>query len=345
MRYIGSKEKVIPFIENVIFDTVGNIKGAIVADLFSGTVAVAKHFKRLGAKLITNDYMAFSYAFQIAFIRNNYIPCFSELSKNLKVTCYKDILTYLTNLHDHKGFFYKEYCLEGSRNSFFQRNYFSDFNARKIDSIRVILNEWYKNDLINQDEFYILLSSLIEAVTKVSNISGTYGAFLKFDERRKYKELELMPIEIINSDHEHICHCKDILELITCVAGDILYLDPPYNQRQYPPYYHILETLTLYDNPKIYGKTGRRPYKDKLSPFCVKNKTSEALDYLIRKAKFKHIFLSYNTQRILTKEEVYRILTDIGYVELFEQDYRRYKSNNNGTDRGNLKELIFYVRK
>lgn len=346
MRYIGSKDKVIPFIESVILDTFGDVSNAVIADLFAGTVAVAKHFKKIGAKLITNDYLAFSYAFQVAFIKCNFEPEFKGLKNIVEQNNYLSILSFLNNLYHYRGFFYKEYTSEGSQHGLYERNYFSESNAIKIDSIRMVLSDWLYNNLISDIEFYILLTSLIEAVTKVSNISGTYGAFLKFDEKRKNKELILEPIEIINSNKQHVCYCKDIFDLIDIVSGDILYLDPPYNQRQYPPNYHILETVTLYDNPKIYGKTGRRPYKDKLSPFCVKNRAADALELIIKKAKFKHIYLSYNTEGILSPHEIYAILSKIGNVELFEQFHRRYKSNGNGNKKnGKLKELIFYVRK
>lgn len=344
MRYIGSKEKIIPFIDSVLNNCIGNISGSIVGDLFAGTVAVSKHFKKLGARLITNDYMAFSYAFQMALINNNEIPIFNKL-KNSQINNYNDVLSYLNNLQHYKGFFYKEYSFEGSRDGKFQRNYFSETNAIKIDSIRLIIGNWYDKGLLEENEFYILISSLIEAVTKVSNIAGTYGAFLKFDERRKDKELILEPIEVIGSEYEHKCFCKDIFELISSVSGDILYLDPPYNNRQYPPYYHILETVTLYDNPSIYGKTGRRPYRDKISPFCIKKEAGYALESIIKEAKFKHIFLSYNTEGILSKDEIFKIMSNIGHVECFEQDYKRYKSNSNGEKKSKVKELIFYVRK
>ena len=65
------------------------------------------------------------------------------------------------------------------------------------------------------------------------------------------------------------------------MRGDILYLDPPYNNRQYPPYYHILETVTLYDDPDIYGKTGRRHYEEKLSLLCMKEKAVSAMVNII----------------------------------------------------------------
>ncbi len=346
MRFIGSKENILSFIEESIMDAVGDVSGKVFADLFSGTCSVARHFKKKKAILITNDYLAFSYALQIAYIKNNCFPDFLELKKHLKLKTYKDILNYLNQLKCRKGFMYKEYTLKGSKDGEYQRNYFSEENAIRIDSIRMKIQEWYELKLIDYIEFNIFLVSLLVAVTKVSNTAGTYGAFLKVDDGRKYKRLELRPIQFIESHEQHTCCNKDIFNIINYLEGDILYLDPPYNNRQYPPYYHILETITLYDNPAIYGLTGRRPYKEKKSPFCIKKEAALAIQNIVAKAKFKHIFLSYSTDGLVSKTDLYDMLSLMGEVKMYELRYRRYKSNSNGSINKNaLKEIVFYVRK
>lgn len=349
MRYIGNKEKLLPFIIDTITDSIGSIEGKIVADLFCGTTSVSRALKKHSCHLITNDYMNFSYALQMAYIHNNTLPSFDKLSSKFGFNGYNSILNYLNELSNYQGFFYSEYCPEGSKDKEYQRNYFSSENAISIDSIRNQIGNWYNSGLISEDEFYFLLTSLIDSVTKVSNISGTYGAFLKIDDKRKHDKLSLEPIEVISSNLAHQCNCKDIMEIITEITGDILYLDPPYNTRLYPPYYHILDTVALYDNPPIYGKTGRRPYTDKLSPFCYKNKTLEAFDFVIKHARFSHIFISYSTEGLVTENDLYNILKQYGKVEIFHSYHKRFKSNSYGQTESNtksaLKELILYVRK
>lgn len=341
MRYIGSKARVIGFLDDTIHCFVKRRKGLVFADLFSGTTVVAQHFKKMGYRIITNDYMAFSYVLQVAFIKNNRTPTF----RRLRTRDYKDVLNQLNALEPFQGFFYRNYCKKGSLNGEFQRNYFSVENACKIDAILRQLRIWRDKNLISLVEDAILRASLIDAVTKVSNISGTYGAFLRYNDPRKFKRIKLQPLEFIPSEEKHACFNENIMTLIDKLSGDILYLDPPYNQRQYPPYYHILETVSLDDNPAIYGKTGRRPYKDKLSPFCIKNKAREALCSVVRRARFEHIFISYNTEGLLAVEDIERVLSKWGTPKVCFWGYRRYRSNSNGKNHNSVKETLFYVRK
>lgn len=345
MRYIGSKTPILNFIKNTISETMGNDTDKTFADLFAGTTAVAKLFKELGYSIISNDYMHFSYIFQLAWIKNNWQPIFSEL-RNMGFDSYITILDYLNNIEGKEGFFYKNYTDEGSsKNTDYRRNYFSEENAKIIDSILTILCEWGETNKINEIEAAIIKTSLIDAVTKVSNTSGTYGAFLKIDDKRKFKKIKLEPIEFISNNKNNICYNKDIFEIIDEIDGDILYLDPPYNSRQYPPYYHILETISYNDKPKIYGKTGRRPYKDKISPFCFKKKALNSILDIIKRAKFENIFISYSSEGIIPINILYENLKENFKCEIFDLAHRRYKSNGIEKPKTKIEENIIYVRK
>lgn len=337
MRYIGSKAKILNFISDTVSQTFGSVDGAIVADLFAGTCSVAEMFKMQNAQIITNDYLCFSYALQVAKVKLNMAPI-CQIS-------YADALFQLNALNGIDGFFFKEYTLEGTAHSKYSRNYFDSYNAMKIDAICIQLAEWRKQKTISDDMFYLLSASLVDAITKVSNTSGTYGAFLKVDDQRKYKSLELLPFNFIDNGYINTTYCMDIAKLIDEVNGDILYLDPPYNGRQYPPYYHILETAVLYDNPNIYGITGRRPYQELLSPFCMKNKAPTAMLDIVQRANFSDIYISYSTDGIMDYEELCATLSVIGDVKCFFKPYRRYKSNSGSQVTNRVKEIIIYVKK
>jgi len=337
MRYIGSKFRVLEFIKDTILSTYGPFSHVTVADLFSGTACVAEMFKSEKARIITNDYLHFSFALQYAKIKLNTVP-------KCKIP-YTTALNQLNTISGIDGFFTREYTLEGLSVTGHSRNYFSLGNARKIDAICTQLRNWLDNGDINTDMFYLITASLVDAITKVSNTSGTYGAFLKIDDNRKNGAIFLEPLEIIDNGQENECYCLDIFDVIEKVSGDILYLDPPYNNRQYPPYYHILETAVLYDDPAIYGITGRRPYEDKLSPFCMKEKALPAMLQIIARAKFSHIYISYSTEGIIPYKDFCKSLELYGDVTCFFKPYRRYKSNDGGVSSKTLKEIIIYVKK
>ena len=101
--------------------------------------------------------------------------------------------------------------------------------------------------LINENEYFYLLSSLIESIPFVSNIAGTYGAYLKHWDKRALKKLELVKLDVVENHKKNKCFNVDANELIHKISGDILYIDPPYNSRQYVPNYHILQTVAKYD--------------------------------------------------------------------------------------------------
>lgn len=158
--------------------------------------------------------------------------------------------------------------------------------------------------------------------------------------------MELLPYQFTDNGQSNEAYCMSIAELIDRVSGDILYLDPPYNGRQYPPYYHILETAVLYDEPAIYGVTGRRPYQELLSPFCMKDKALPAMLDIVRKARFEHIYISYSTDGIMEYKKLCDALSAVGKVSCFFKPYRRYKSNNGGENTTTrVKEIVIYVKK
>jgi adenine-specific DNA-methyltransferase len=133
--------------------------------------------------------------------------------------------------------------------------YFSDENAQKCDMIREKIEERKEDKKITDDEYYFLLTSLLEAIDKVANTASVYGAFLKQLKKSAKKPMELVPVELFENDNEHDIFNEDINKLVANTKHEVVYLDPPYNHRQYSGNYHILETIAKYDNPTIKGKT------------------------------------------------------------------------------------------
>jgi adenine-specific DNA methylase/DNA modification methylase len=354
MRYIGSKSNLLSHIEGVV-DNLG-VKEGIFCDLFAGTVCVAAHFKRRGFQIISNDLLELSYAFQQALIVNNEEPEFGAIVETLgdmpndspppDLSPYDKVIAWLNCLPGKRGFIFHSYCPSGSNE--YGRQYLSDSNGQKIDAIRQQIQQWRDADEITENEFYLLLLPLLEATSKVANISGTYGAYLKHWDPRTSKDLTMVPVETIRSAVPHQVFRGDANQLIEDIQCDILYLDPPYNTRQYITNYHLLETIARYDAPTLRGKTGLRDYEtEEKSAYCSKSDCHRTFQELIEKTDARHILVSYNNEGILSRDEVMSILSLRGEPRCDSPiDYRRFKSNSHGDQDvldNRVQELLFYV--
>lgn len=343
MRYIGGKSKILKNIEEVINSETKNVETII--DFFSGSGAVSKFFKNKGYTVISNDLLYFSYVLNRGSLDINYIPEFKSLVKTTK-----DPIGYLNELELSDTIFELKDCFiyqNYSPNENSERMYFQNKNAIKIDIIRKKIEEWRFDDLISEDEYFYLLSSLLNAVPFVSNITGVYGAYLKHWDSRTYKDLKLKNIEIISSEKQSKSFNCDANILAKEKACDLAYLDPPYNSRQYLPNYHVLETIAKYDNPIIKGVTGMRDYKDQKSKYCQKREVVIAFDELIKSINSKYIILSYNNEGLLDTKEMEMILKKYSKnneCKLFEFDYNRYKNKIPNNKKG-LKEQLYFIEK
>ncbi len=343
-RFIGSKHALLENIAEIIKKE--KIRGRAFFDVFSGSGAVGRYFKE-DYSIISNDSLYFSYVLQNALIVLNSAPSFNGLE--LRAPSFNkerdlNILDFLNNEKKFKGFIYKHYTPASKNTDGVERKYFSEINGEKIDAIRMKIETWFIHKKINKGEYFYLLASLLMAVQKVSNISGTYGAFNKTWDPRALKELTLKPIKVINSKFKQTAFNKDIFEILNEIVCDITYIDPPYNPRQYITNYHLLETIARYDSPKISGKTGIRQYTEKdKSVFCSKGMAGQALIRLLENLNSKCVIISYNSEGLLSKESILEILKNSKFfrkVKVYEFPYRRFKSNNRGH---NAKEIMEYV--
>lgn len=303
MNYIGSKLSLRPFIKEKILEVSRLDKeDKVFGDLFAGTGVIGNEFKKMGYKVISNDIQH--------YIENNY-PMNTKL------------LEHLNSLKGQEGFIYNNYCM-GSGS---ERNYFSDFNGKKCDAIRQELEKLYKNKEIDKHQYNYFLASLINSIDKYANTVSIYGAFLKSLKKRAEKNFKLELLPIIEGNKKGKVYNEDVNSLIKKVKGDILYLDPPYNARQYSTNYHLLETISRYDNPVIKGKTGLRACNKQKSKFCSKPQVNQVFEELISNADFKYIFLSYNDEGLMKLEDIKRILEKYGEYRCFATNYKRFKSD------------------
>lgn len=337
MRYLGCKTLMLDNILKVIHTHTENVR--TITDIFSGTGVVAQAFMDSGYSVNANDILYLSYAINKGSLEQKspigtYIR---DLIRHLNTLTVKDSPWFDID----KAFIYQNY----SPHDGCQRMYFQCDNALKIDLIRQEIERLRPQ--ISESEYYYLLSLLLRAVPYVSNITGTYGAYLKFWDKRTYNALTLNEIAINPSTSECHCYNEDAITLGAKLESDLVYLDPPYNGRQYLSNYHLLETIARYDYPEIKGVTGMRVDPAKMSDFCKKAKAKSAFKKLFDCLQCTYILLSYNNESLLTTEEMSSVICDAGIADsfqLFEYDYRRYK-NKIPNNKSGLKEQLYLVKK
>jgi len=327
MRYLGNKTDHLQFIEKIvdIYKEKHNLK-ATLFDCFGGTGCVTQKFNQKGYNVISNDINDYSY--KLCFSRNNITLkdlTFQGLEMNIK-----SVLEYLNNCKK-KGFIYENYSPNSSCK--YERKYFTNTNAEIIDGIRCQIEEWYKSKKITEKEYIHLIAILIETTSLYSNIPGTYGAFLKNWDSRALKTLTLN-IEIheklvsnndISNNKTYNADIRDIIKEVNCC--DFMYLDPPYNERDYATYYHVLETISKYDNPELKdNKTGTKKTTTK-SNWCRKITVINELDYVIKNSNAKVVLLSYNNEGIMTEEDIKKIFEKYGTHTSQKKEVKRFKCN------------------
>lgn len=344
MRFIGSKTLLLYQIKEMIDEKAPGSE--TFCDIFSGTAAVARHFKQW-YEVTSNDLLYFSYVLQKGTIENDEVPSFELLKAKTGIA---DPVTFFNNLDlrhmeallpREKRFFQNTYAPTGGR------MYLTDANALRIDFARNTVEEWKDNFCITDNEYYYLVACIVEGIPFVSNISGTYGAYHKTWDRRSVKDYKLFRLDVCHNGRKNRCYNRDGADLLKEISGDILYIDPPYNERQYLPNYHVLETAARYDCPEVRGITAQRAKEEAKSDFCQKGKVEAAFASLMENARFRHIVLSYSTDGLMVPETVESIMKTYGDPETFEMKkipYRRYKSRAAAKEE-ELCELLVYIEK
>lgn len=321
MNYIGSKTRLC---QDFIPQTIKNVCGQdlfqkVFCDLFAGTGIVGRTFKSSVKKVISNDIEYYSYVLNKNYIGNHTdILNKDELIKNLNN---------LPLVND--GFIFKNYCLGGGSS----RLYFSDENGKKIDTIRMEIENLKTENKIDDRTYYFLLCSLIESADKVANVASVYGAYLKKLKKTALKDFVLEESKYEINSNEHEVFNENANDLIKKISGDILYLDPPYNSRQYSSNYHLLNTIAEYKAFVPRGVTGLRDYNR--SKYCSISTVKTEFEELIKNSAFKYIFLSYNNEGLMSVDEIKSIMSKYGKYDLAQTAYQRFKADSNRKNKAN----------
>ena len=334
MRYIGNKESMVEEIDSFIESRVESEGSLTLFDAFCGTGAVSDRLKNK-FNLVINDNLKWATVYTAGRL---YAP-----------SCHFERLGFdpfaFLNQSDEKvqGFIYKNYAPTES-----SRMYFTPENAARIDYFRKQIEEWHKNKLLSEAEYMLLLASLVESVSRVSNTAGVYGAFLKKWDGRALKPIEFIKPAYNACDSLNIKIYNDKTEnIISDVKCDILYLDPPYTQNQYGTQYHLLETLILNDHPSVSKVTGSRPVMPMRSDWSKEYKAHILLDKIIANTTARYIVMSYNNDGLMSKEYIEAVMKRYGKPETYcckKISYKKYQNWKSQNHKEHF-EYLFFVEK
>lgn len=324
-RYIGCKAKLLPWIFNTIQNETTNIKS--FCDIFAGTGVVANEAIKKYETVLVND---------ILFSNQVIYKAFWDNGKVSKRKIQKLIAEF--NSIDAK-------CLD---DNYFSLNYGNKFfdiaTARKIGFIRDYIEKETNN--ITLKEKNILLASLIYGMDKIANTIGHYEAYIRKEIKPRDLKIKMIDFQRLKNV---IIHQEDSNKLARKISCDLVYIDPPYNSRQYSRFYHLYETLVKWDKPKLSG-TAMKPPLENMSEYCSSRAKNTITD-LVQNLDTRYLVVSYNntynsksssSQNKIQLNELNTILSSVGKTKIFEHSHHFFNAGK--TEFINHKELLFVTK-
>lgn len=326
-RYLGNKYKLLPFITKIITEHCGDFNS--FTDIFAGTGAVASAY--IDKQLTTNDILFSNYISNIAwFSPQNYD--------------WDKLVSFISYYNDYNS------IEENYMTQNFADTYFSHDICSKIGFIREDIEDKKESKIINNREYAILLTSLLYAMDRIANTCGHYDAWRRnVDLSSQVLEMRMLAAEK-NLNINNICFNTDSNELASTIKSDVVYLDPPYNSRQYCDAYHLVENIARWEKPEVFGVAKKMDRTSLKSKYCTQS-APKAFDDLILKLDAKYILVSYNNMQTkgndrsnarISDEEILSSLKKRGDVYVFSEEYKAFTTGK--SDRNDNQERVFLCK-
>jgi adenine-specific DNA-methyltransferase len=321
MRYIGNKTRLLPFILRTL--NKGGIAVGSVHDAFAGTASVSRALKARGWRVHSSDLLVSSYVFQRAYVVADCAdPLLGEMARELAA------------LGPRESFISRHFSPAGGSESE-GRMYFTPANAGRIDAAREELESWRKAGKVDEDNYYLLLAAIIEGADRVANTAGVYASYMKQWQPNARRAFGVAPEVPVKGAQPARAHLMDAIEAAKSIGEvDLLYIDPPYNSRQYVAYYHIPEILArgwTESAPAIRGKVGLLAGEEGRSQWSHGRRVQKLFSALLSATTATHALVSFNSEGHMPPEVLLSLLTRAsadGNVSHFSQRYRRYRADS-----------------
>ena len=327
-RYLGNKYKLLPFITETIKRECENFES--FADIFSGTGSVASAY--IDKQIVTND-----------ILYSNYICNFAWFgSKKVDMNKIEKII---------KAYNLKNYDRENYMTDNFSDTFFCYEDCLKIGCIREDIEKKYKKEIINEREKAVLIMALLYSMDRIANTCGHYDAYIRGKKIKPSLEIDIPNVSNCNNKGNK-CYNEDANQLVRRkdFNVDLVYIDPPYNSRQYSDAYHLLENVATWKKPEVFGVAKKMDRSNIKSKYCTNEATTEFED-LINNITAKYIVLSYNNTGNRSNErsnarisdiDIINILSEKGKLAIYNKDYKAFTTGKSKND--DNKERLFICK-
>jgi len=321
-RYIGSKAKLANWIFEILEREAKNAKS--FADLFAGTGVISNLAVSKFKKVIINDILYSNNVIYKAFFENSSWKK-EKLEELLK--CYNTLKPKTIK---------ENYFSENFGGKFFEHS-----TAKLIGHIRQDIENI--KEKLTEKEYNILLASLIYSIDRLANTVGHFEAYIKKPIEKKHFNLRLINPQTFGKVE---IYSKEANTLAREIESDLVYIDPPYNSRQYSRFYHLYENLVKWDKPKVFG-AALKPKVENMSSYCT-TKAKASFEDLIKNLNTRYIAVSYNntynsrsgsSKNKIELEDIKTILKSKGNIKIFEHTHNFFNAGK--TNFNNHKELLF----
>lgn len=306
-RYLGNKYRILTFIKQIISENCGDFES--FADIFAGTGAVSSAYT--DKILYTNDILYSNYLCHLTWFSDEVF----DISK---------VANYI-NLYNSEIPFEENYMTQN-----FSGTYFSDKVCSKIGFIRENIENESRSGKINIRERAMLITSLLYGIDKIANTCGHYDAYRKNAELPESFTM-CVPEPNANLKHNH-CFKEDSNELVKKISADVVYIDPPYNSRQYCDAYHLIENIARWEKPEVFGIAKKMDRTALKSKYCTREAPAVFED-LIKNITAKYIVVSYNnmakkgndrSNARISDSQILKTLENKGDVKTFSQPLKAF---------------------
>lgn len=335
LNYIGSKKKLLPFLEQCFRAQLGEIQEYKFGDGFCGTGIVGVHLNsKFNCYIHAVDLERYSWLITHTQLNIPFSDTIQSMIDTLNDAKPIDDIVFGSSPKEYRGLIYSHYSEKAGR------LFFTDTNALKIDHLRSLIEEMRSS--ISIEEYYFLLASLVCSIDKVANVSCVYGAFLK-----QFKPSALKPFRLEPIHRRTVIRPLSFVQQVNITTVDwsdvdVVYFDPPYNARQYGANYFLLNDIIRMTprTQEMRTITGLTDYNR--SEFCQKTNVLKAFDNLLSSRLPRHVFISYNNEGLVSQDDFKKLLCKYGKITLYMTEYKKFKAQKN-VEENTVMEYLWYI--